>query len=272
MRTVISVIVAVSIFIFVAYLVQSGNVVQSDYWTALAVALTITGLTVLTWGQKPRIMKLVKGKKTAHEDKVVTKPSSDKVNEVTGQFAKEVKKGIKKDILLEPNTIIKLKIDNSFLDNLYQQAYNQAINIHPDAKLSTFTIQVFPFAQTQSKVNIYLDFYSKIANKLTQFRFDEFSSNLEQRLPIRPAKHDFQKAVFADLPWKVSPHWMQFLERVYSIIRPIHPATATFYHLRAMPYGDMVWSVDFNDEFTGEAHRFSWNGEGFDEKSFRKES
>jgi hypothetical protein len=288
MRTLISIIAAVCIFIFVAILVNSGNVVLPDYWTALAVGLTIAALTVLVWGQKPRIMKFIMEKKTSQEDKAVTKPSSSKVDELTSQSEKEieremvrehekeihkktVKKGEKKTVLLVPNEIIKLKIDNNLLNKLYQQAHDQAINIQSDAKLSHLTIHVYPFQQVGSNVTIYFDFYSKIADKTSDFKFDEFSSKIEHTPPLRHIKHAFQRIVLDDLPWIISPHWIQFLERAYSIIRPLHEAIGSSYYLGANGIDEWIWVAIFKDEVMGKERTFRWKGTTFDEKSFKEE-
>jgi len=64
MRKIFSVLGALILLSFVSYLICSGSVILPDYWTEVAVALTMMAIGLLVWGFKPEIMRLVKGKKS----------------------------------------------------------------------------------------------------------------------------------------------------------------------------------------------------------------
>lgn len=48
-------------FIFVAWLIHARGVVLADFWTQLAVGLTLVAIGILYWGFKSEINNLVKG-------------------------------------------------------------------------------------------------------------------------------------------------------------------------------------------------------------------
>jgi len=74
MRKVLSVISAVALFLIVGWLIYSGTAILTDFWTELAVGLTLLVFGILYWGFKPEIIRLVKGKK--EEPDVLIKENS----------------------------------------------------------------------------------------------------------------------------------------------------------------------------------------------------
>jgi len=255
MRTAISITVAIILFTFVGYLVYSESIALSEYWTSLAVTLTAIALGILYWGFKPKIDRFFEKKRETPKGKVETAPSL------------EVKK--RKSALLPDNTqITKLNINDSLLDKIYEQAQRIAIDLYHDAQLSYFAIQVFPYDKHGASVNIYLDFYSKWTDKICGFQYSDLSEDLRHITPDKSPMVDFQRSVFAALPWKTSPQWMQFLNRTYAKIRPLPPAEGTCYHLSVSTSTD--WNLKFEDGFSGKEYKFKWNGRGLDENSIKQ--
>lgn len=254
MREALSVFVATILLIFVAYLAYSGSITLTEYVTALAVGLTITALGVLYWGFKPRIEGFSKNQKHVQESRAET--------------ATSLKLEMQKTELLPDNThITKLNIDDELLDRIYDQARRTAIGLYHDAKLSDFTIQVIPYERPAS-VAIYLNFYSKWADKLCRFQYSDLISKLKHSLPDKSPESIFFRNVFDALPWKTSPQWTQFLDRAYTKIRPLPPVKGTCYHLSASP--PMGWDLTFDDGLSGKSYRFKWNGKGLDENSIKQ--
>lgn len=178
------------------------------------------------------------------------------------------------EIVLLPDSadITRLSITNDLLNQIYEQAHRQAIDKYNDAQLSAFIIQVFPFADITPKVNIYLWFYSRWADKLCRFRFSDKLPQVENYPPDKFVREDRERVTFVTLPWKKSPQWMQFLNRVYSKIGPFASASGTYYQLNAFPpensQGD--WIVSFDDHFTGKEYAFEWNGKKIDDQSIKQ--
>jgi hypothetical protein len=253
MRSIISTIVTIILFIFVIYLANSGSIVLPDYWTGLSVALTVTALGILYWGFKPKIHGYFKEKRKTQKTQLEITPSKETEMQ-------------KSELLPDNSKITKLNIDNRLLDEIYEQAHRQAVEIYPDAQLSRLSIQVFPFQKT-GKVTIYLYFYSKWADKASCFRYPDTSLQVEHSTPDRPAKDDYEREILTTLPWKVSPQWMQFLDRVYAKIGPFASAIGTNYHLMAFP---TYWHLEFDDGFSGNIYKFEWDGRGLDKNSVRQ--
>jgi len=63
MRKFLSVLGAFILLSFVGYLIYLGAVVLLDFWTGLAIALTLTALGILYWGFKPEVDRLAKRKR-----------------------------------------------------------------------------------------------------------------------------------------------------------------------------------------------------------------
>jgi hypothetical protein len=175
-------------------------------------------------------------------------------------------------LLPDITEITQLRIDNNLLDQTYEQARKQAIDINNDAQLSRFTIQVFPFQEATCKVHIYFDFYSKWTDKQYSFRYSEDDPQVVHVLPDKRAKIGYDREVFKSLPWKDSPQWMQFLNKVYVKIKPLNQAMKTCYHLSASAYAkETPWRVTFEDGFSGNDYTFKWDGKGLGEDSIKQE-
>jgi len=238
------------------YLVSSGSIALPDYWTQLAVVLTATALGILYWGFKPQIDRLFKEKGKFQKAKSETAPLRKEETQEASLLPENVQ-------------ITKLSIDDSLLDEIYEQARRKAIDIYHDAQLSFFAIQVYPF--TGPSVNIYLDFYSKWADKKCTLRArSDASWHVEHSPPDKHPKYDSGRQVFTTLPWKESPQWMEFLNRAYAKIGPFAPAIGTSYHLFAYPTQNKHWSLGFSDGFSGKEYSFEWDGKGLDENSIKQ--
>jgi len=225
----------------------------------VAVSLGIPSLMLTYEKVKPK-EEIAQGKAERKHEKERIKPPSVPLKEGEKQ---------KSALLLDSTNITKLNIDDSLLDSIYEQAHRKAVQIYHDAQLSQFTIQVFPFAEIGSRVNIYLDFYSKWADKRCTFRYDKVTPQVEHCPPDKSPKYDSFREVFTSLPWKESPHWRQILNRVYAKIGPFAPANMTVYYLKTWtprPH----WHLSFTDNFSGNDYAFVWDGKGLDENSVRQ--
>jgi len=227
----------------------------------VAVFLGIPSL-LLTYGK-------VKPEENILQERTERRLEKEKIELSTPSGANEKEQKIA--LLLENGKITELKIDDNLLDQIYGQAYPKAVDIYPDAKFSAFCIQVFPFyPQCVSKVNIYLDFYSKWADRICSFLYSNAFPQVRHTPPDKRPKFDSYREVFTTLPWKESPQWKQFLERVYAKIGPFAEARGTNYHLRAHPSPKLHWTLNFNDNFSGNEYSFEWNGKGLDENSVKQ--
>jgi hypothetical protein len=268
MRRVVSIIVAVILFLLIVCLAFSGSIVWSDYFTGLAIALTTIILGVLYWGFKPQIHGFFKKNEKLERAEIKTEPKTETVRTETNISER---KESRKSALLPDNTeITKLNVNEELLDEIYEQAYSQVIETYHDAKLSHLAIQVFPFREFFPNINIYFTFYSKSANKNAKFRYSEFQSQVEHITPDKRVRIDYDREVFADLPWKESPEWTQFLKRAYVRLNPISPNENSNYNISARAYSqDFPWTVTFEDGYSGEESRVYWNGKGLDENSMK---
>jgi hypothetical protein len=259
MREGISIAVASAFFILVAYLVFSGSVILSDFWTGLAVGLTLIALGVLYWGFKPQINRSFMEKRKFQNVETEIAPSMEMERQ-------------KRELLPASADIIKLNVDDSLLDMIYEKAHSEAIGKYHDAQLSGFVIQAFPFIEVGSRVTVYLYFFSKWADKTCHFAYSDTFPQVKHMPPDNRPKFDIDREIFTTLPWKKSPQWMQFLRRCYARIGPFAPADMTYYHLSAYPKTnrEIFWKLSFSDAFSGEEHMFEWNGQGLDENNVKQ--
>lgn len=181
---------------------------------------------------------------------------------------KEHKDATGTPLLPDITEITKLRIDNNFLDQLYEEARSKAVCTYNDAKLSQFSIQAFPFDKLPA-VNIYFDFYSKWANKICEFQYSDRTSNLKHYTPNKRARSEFQKGVFKDLPWKTSPHFLQSLSKIYDKIKPLPSVEGTTYIFFKSATGKH-WNIVFEDGLTGNEYSFKWDGLGLDETNIEQ--
>jgi hypothetical protein len=250
MRRIISIIVASMLFIIVGYFILSGIILLTAFWTGLSVALIPIALGILYWGFKPQLNRLFKENRDTKESKVETTIAT-----------KEEKQ--KSALLPEKIKIIKINIDNDFLDKIYEQTRREAIEMYHDAQLSSFSIQVFPFQDHQ---NVYFDFYSKFANKICTFIYFGLYKQVEHRSPDKRQSIESEKGVYTILPWKKSPQWMKFIERAYIQIVPLTPHEKSCYHLLSNSM-EKYWALNFEDGFNGEEYSFRWDGKGLNGSS-----
>lgn len=283
MRKTLSIVVSLIVFGFVVWLILAGSVNLPMYWTEVAAGLTLIGIGVLYWGFKPDIVRWIKGKKETIKKELPLPISNN--NKPTEKLSKPYdekqlqtgEKVIKKGILLpDNNEIVKLNVANSFLDELYEKARSKATESNNDAKLSYFSIQVYPFLhedyslipfiEIQSTVRIYMYFYSKWGNKIHKFRYIELEQRVE-KLPDEPPMSDWSRKIFAKVPWRKNPHWMQFLGKAYAKVKALPVSEGTGYQLMARAYNkEMPWKIMFEDGL-GNRHTYGWNGRGLDENS-----
>lgn len=248
--------VACVLIAIIAYLGYSGRIVLSDYWTGLAVALSVSVLTILYWGFKPQIDRFFGENKNLQEGKTETVWVP---KEETQESAK----------LPDFFQITKFRIDNSLLNELYELARREAINLYDDARLSAFTFQVFPYANQQN-VNIYFKFYSKWADKLCTFISRDYVRQVEHWLPDKRPMSTQDRAVLVSLPWKESPQWIAFVEKTYAKIEPLTPSRNSSYHVIANASDEVPWFIKFEDGFNGKECAFKWDGKGLDETSIKR--
>lgn len=174
-------------------------------------------------------------------------------------------------LLPESAEITELNISNDLLDQIYGKAHSQVISKYNDAQLSDFSIQVWPFNAVSAIVNIYMRFYSKFADKSCLFVFSDEEPQVKHAPPDRPVTSDYDRGVFTTLPWNKSPLWLQFLKRVYAKVGPFARASGTVYHLFALPRqkGGVLWTLNFDDHFSGRQYSSEWNGRELDDNSIR---
>jgi hypothetical protein len=252
-------------FIGVALLGRASELIMGNFSLlgivgilAIIVAPVMAVYFLLSWKRKP-ILNI--NKETVKKEIPVTISNNNFDEQL--QTGKNV---IKKSVLLpDNNEIDKLNVTNSFLDNIYEKARIDATKINDDAKLSSFSIGVFPF-DLSSKVCIYMIFYSKWANRKYEFRYSENSQKVEHLLPDERSISSFERRVFAKVPWRKNTHWMQFLDRAYAKVKSLPVSEDAHYTLEANAHSKMPWAVIFNDGF-GNPHIYRWNGVGLNEKS-----
>jgi hypothetical protein len=261
MREIIALAVALLLLLAVVVLANLGYLNVLDYWTAVGASLTIVSLGVLYWGFKTRISGIIR--KPSRNTLEIKQPPVERKNE-----SLSVTSDRKIILLPDINEIMKLSISEDFIDSIYEQARAQAVKLHQDAKLSAFVIQVFPYSKIGSLVNIYFDFYSKWADKISTFIVSEDNPEVTFSPPIRVNKKDKSVFVFDKLPWKESPHLLDFLCRVNEKRKPFHPALGTHYQLSVYSFDkDFPWRLCFDDDFNGTDFTYKWDGKGLDDKS-----
>jgi len=172
-------------------------------------------------------------------------------------------------LLPDATDIVGLKIDNNFIDQMYNEARSEAIGIFNDVQLSSFSIQVFPF-QHPPMVNIYFDFYSKWADKICSFQYiGSESPYLRLIKPYKTPIIDNHREVFSNLPWKNTALLLLALRKSYDKIKPLTSTEETCYNLFAYAQPTVYWRFIFEDGFNGNRYRFSWDTKGLAEKNIQ---
>lgn len=174
-------------------------------------------------------------------------------------------------LLPDETKIANLNITAEFLIQFYNQAFELARATFEDALPNYFCVQVFPF-QTTSAVNIYLDFYSKWADRICSFSFYEILQKVRHEFPDKLAKKDNERIVSTTLPWEYSPDWLKFLKKVIAKIGALSKHPRTMYHLRAYAKAPDKWTWDFSldDCFTDTTHQYLWDGKKVDDNNIKK--
>jgi hypothetical protein len=173
--------------------------------------------------------------------------------------------------LPDETKIADLNITANLLSQFYNQALKLARTTFEDALPNNFCIQVFPFLKT-SNVNIYLNFYSKWADRICSFSFHEILQEIQHNSPDKLAKEDEQRVVSTTLPWEYSPNWQKFLKKVIAKIGDLPKHMRTMYHLHAHAKAPDKWTWDFvlDDCFNDKTHRYEWNGKEVDDSNIKK--
>jgi hypothetical protein len=228
-------------------------------------SMFIAGAALLYRGRKKR--------KTSEEKVILDVTFKNEEENGLNEVEQTNGKAIKKSVLLPDNKEIdKLSVTSSFLNDLYGKARLEAIKINDDALLSYFAIQVYPYPNRhfpfiESQVNIYLNFYSKWANKTLHFQYTESDKQLHLKFPYETPRIAQFKRVFIKVPWQKNPRWMQFLSKAYAKVKPLPISENVCYHLSSFPYNkETCWIVTFEDGL-GKSHVYAWDGKGLDENS-----
>jgi HEPN domain-containing protein len=166
--------------------------------------------------------------------------------------------------------ITKLDIDDDLLDHFYEQARLEATKAYDDACLSYFGILAHPYGKPHPTVSIFMYFFSKWGDRICSFQYDVLTQTLIRNLPDKRSKLNLFKGEFADLPWKTSPQWRQFLSRAYDKIKPLSPARETYYSLWLHPTPEAKWNLVFEDGLNGNEYSFEWNGRKLDQDSIKQ--
>jgi len=261
----IGVIVGAAVVILVFIL----GILEKIPWNYAIGAITVTGVIAA-------IIKLYPSKVEPERKEVVSFLKNGEMTKTGEQLGETepfvwVKKNQKSALLPDNTEITKLNIDDSLLDEIYEKAQREAIKIYRDAQLSGFSVQVLPFGKAgRPIVNVYYDFYSKWADRICHFQFSELSHSLKHYLPNKRPIADLDTEAFANLPWKTSPHWMQFLSRSYDRIKPLPPVEDTCYNLYAKPTQQTYWIAVFQNGLSGDEHSFEWDGRRLDENGIKQ--
>jgi hypothetical protein len=163
--------------------------------------------------------------------------------------------------------IADLKIDNSFLNRIYETAEHHAKERYHDAQLSTFSFVVHPFL---SDVTVFLVFYSALAGRSCMYQISEIGgyAQVTHVPPDKEKREPLEKKVLKNLPWKESPDWKQFLQISSAKIGPLSAEDNTYYVVSARPWGiedltgiNVYWEFRLTDNFSGRQHLIRWNGQ-----------
>ena len=175
----------------------------------------------------------------------------------------------KQNILLPDKTkITDLKITNQLLDEFYQDACNQAKEKYNGIELKRFSILVYPH-HSGDNVVLFLDFYSEYGKKILRYRYNSSSKKVNLAGPIRRIKQESDKITFKKLPWKTSPHWIEFIKKAGALIPPQTSNLSTFYHVSVEPDSEYPWYFKFTDGNDGEEYLYSWTGKKVDDKNIK---
>jgi hypothetical protein len=153
----------------------------------------------------------------------------------------------------------KLNINDTLLNKLYEEAYDLVIEDIPDAKLSEFDIDVFPYSTT-SKVRITYCFYSSEADRELDYVFnDELKISLERDISGITIVN---KVTFESFPWLTNHEWMSTIRKACENVGPLTPDDHTGYLVWVVNSPKLNWHININDSVNWHWTLFSWDGQG----------
>ncbi len=153
----------------------------------------------------------------------------------------------------------KLNINNALLNKLYGQVYNLVVLEIPDARLSEFDIDVFPYSNV-SKVRITYCFYSKSADREMDYVFrDDLSIFLERDISGIAIVN---RVPFDNLPWLANREWLPSIKKACERVGPLTPDIATGYLVWVVNSPTLTWHININDSVNWHWTLFKWYGQG----------
>jgi hypothetical protein len=152
-----------------------------------------------------------------------------------------------------------LNINDFLLDQLYSEAYNVAVLNIPDAKLSEFDIDVFPYSPS-SKVRITYCFYSKLADRELDYVFnDKLKMNLERDISGNIVVN---RVTFDSYPWITNEDWLLSIKKACEKIGPLTLDMHTGYLVWVVNSPKLTWHININDGVNWHWTLFRWDGQG----------
>lgn len=160
----------------------------------------------------------------------------------------------KYNLLPDPKKMTELNLDNPFLTEVYGKLYSLALKWSDDARLSGFSIHVYPYREYGSKVSIQLEFFSSWAKMSRVWCFDDKGDISEVGLP----KHKTEEIpTFGELPWVQCPDWLKTLQKAYVQVGKLPEVERTNYRVQtSVSLGR--WLFIFQDGVSGKEHKFEW--------------
>ena len=180
-------------------------------------------------------------------------------------------------LLMDVSNLADLNVDNKLLSKIYDSSFCLAERKYPDPVLTLLSILVVPFRGEQ-KVNISMNFYSKLVNKTCSFAFNEKSSTVEAYGSDKDERDNMDKIPLNSLPWQESPDWKTFYKIAVAKAGPLSFGSRSSYHLMAFPYSPndlgktgVFWRFSSEDAFSGKEHVIRWNGKTLNEDAIKQD-
>jgi hypothetical protein len=193
-------------------------------------------------------------------------------------FLQSTDKVLKNSVyLLNENEPDNLNFDNTLLDEIYEKALKKALSAYSDCRLSSFSLQVYPYDKREtddsiikSSIIFNMSFYSANSGKSLRFHFSE-EDGIYHTCPDEDAINEFERVVFSKTPWR-GIYWKKFLSKALDKVKPLSVSEKTCYTLLVTPrLNYFPWTLHFFDGFNGKKYVFAWNGKGSDERSIQIE-
>jgi hypothetical protein len=163
--------------------------------------------------------------------------------------------------------VTRLGLNNEVLSKYYEEGSKQAKLQFSDASLAQMNIYTYPLTSCLPKYRIHMYFYSKNADKRSMFTVDEENKKVMHYPPIKRVSMDSERMTFSNIPWKNSPHWIEFVKNAFEQVRPLYVFNFVGYEVDMKPDS---WVVYFDNSVDGGKTTFQWNGKGLDKKSIKK--